>query len=302
MTTVSGSGFEFSIESTGGAWSWAVVSKTIPGVGPFYEVHSIRTPWGSLCQTAIPIPAEVITGMADSIAQIQQQLSPLLALVNPSEISFVISITEGDPNQIIANIPFTNTGSFGSSLTATATPNVPWLKANPGYIGGIGRNEQASFSVTLITGTLLQSGSPYLGVLNLQDNRNPPTVIPIAFSISVLPRPVIAAAPTSINFVWYGSSHTGSGPFTVAISNSGPVNSILNWSASKVQNNSSWLSVVPATGGPLASGASQDVQFSLVSACVPYNPGVYTETVRFSSPNASNHYVDVVVTLTIIDP
>ena len=302
MTTVSGSGFEFSVESTGGAWSWAVVSKTVPGVGPFYEVCSIRTPWGSLFQTAIPIPAEVILEMANSVAQVQQQLSPLLALVNPSEISFVISMTEGDPNQVIANIPFTNYGSFGSSLTATATPNVPWLKASPGYIGGVGKNEQASFSVTLITGTLLQSGSPYLGVLNLQDNRNPPTVIPIAFSISVLPRPIIAAAPTPIGFVWYGSSHTGSGPFTVTVSNSGPVNSILNWSASKVQNNSSWLAIVPATGGPLASGASQDVQFSLVPTCVPYNPGTYTETVRFSSPNASNNYVDVAVTLTVIDP
>jgi hypothetical protein len=156
--------------------------------------------------------------------------------------------------------------------------------------------------VTLISGTLVQTGSPYLGVLNLQDNRNPPTVIPIVFSISVLPRPIIAAAPSPIGFVWYGSSHTGSGPFTVSVSNSGPANSILNWSALKVQNNSSWLAITPSTGGPLASGGSQDVQLSLVPACVPYNPGTYTETIRFSSPNASNYYVDVPITLTVIDP
>lgn len=301
MATVSGSAFEFSLESTGGLWRWQVVSQNVSGAGVFYQVVCVDTPWGSLYQTAIPIPSDVVQAMARGISDMQQQLAPLLALVAPAQTSFVVTITEGDPSLVVASVPFYNAGAFGSSLTATATPGAPWLRADPGQVAGLGKNDQGEFSVTLLTGSLTASGTPYLAVVNLQDNRAPSTLVPLAFSVSVLPRPVIAVDQSSVSFTWYQSTASGDGPLTVNVSNAGPASSSMDWAAAVV-NCSRWLSVAPDSGGPLASSASQAVQLSLVSGSVPSVPGTYSEKVRFSSPSASNGYVDVQVTLNVVGP
>jgi len=299
MASVSGSAFEFSVESTGGLWRWKVVSRNA-GAGVEYDVEDVCTPWGSLYQTAIPIPDAVVTEMAAGIVAMKQQLSPLLVLDDPGNVSFVVVITEGDPNLVVADLPFHNGGAFGSSLTATATPSAPWLKAEPGQLSGIGKNEAGRFTVTLLTGSLLASGAPYLAVVNLQDNRVPSTIIPVAFSVSVLPKPVIAVDQPSLDFVWYQSTSTGTGPFTVHVSNAGPANSTLDWTAGRLHGTSPWLSFSPASGGPLASGDDEAVQLSLVSGSIPSIPGTYADSVRFSCPNSANGYVDVPVTLNVI--
>lgn len=300
MSTVSGSAFEFSLESTGGLWRWKVVSQNIYGAGVFYEVVGVETPWGSLYQTAIPIPADVVTAMAAAIVDIQQQLAPLLVLQNPSQNSFVVTVTEGDPSSVVATVPFYNGGAFGSSLTATSTPSAPWLKSDPGQVGSLGKNDQGQFVVTLLTGSLLASGSPYLAVVNLQDNHLPSTLIPLAFSVTVLPRPTVAVDQTALVFSWYQSTSSGDGPLTVSVSNSGPPNSILDWESGHLHGNSAWFSSSPTSGGPLSSGGSDAVQVSLVPARIPSVPGSYVDVLRFSSPNASNGYVDVSVTLNVI--
>lgn len=298
-TTVSGSAFEFSLESTGGLWRWNVVSKNISGAGVFYEVSDVDSPWGPLFQTQIPIPADVVQAMADGIVDIKQQLAPLFVLGEPSETSFFVTLAEGDPGSVVADIGFFNGGAFGSSLTATSTPSVPWLRSEPGQVGSLGRSDSSAFSVTLLTGSLLASGSPYLGVVNIQDNRVPSTLIPVAFSVTVLPRPVIASSPSSVDFTWYQLTSTGTGPFSVSVANSGPPSSIMDWTSAHLHGTSPWLAVTPDHGGPLASGASSTVQLSLNPACIPSVPGVYRDKVRFSSPNAVNGYVDVSVSLTV---
>ena len=299
MTTVSGSAFEFSLESTGGLWRWKVVSQNISGAGVSYEVSYIDTPWGPLYQTAIPVPADVIQAMAQGIVEMQQQLSPLLALLSPSQVSFVVVITEGDPNLVVADVPFFNAGAFGSSLTATAAPSAPWLRADPGQVAGLGKNDQGEFTITLLTGSLAANASPYLAVVNLQDNRVPSTLISLAFSVSVLPRPAIAVDQTDLSFTWYQSTSSGDGPFTVHVSNAGPPSSSMDWIAALL-NASRWLSFTPASGGPLASSASQAVFLSLNPSCIPPTPGTYVDKLRFSSPSASNGYVDVQVSLNIL--
>ncbi len=298
MSTVSGSAFEFSLESTGGLWRWNVVSRN-GGAGVYYEVSDVLTPWGSLYQTAIPIPADVVSEMASGISQIQQQLAPLLVLEDPDSVSFFVVITEGDPGLVVASVPFFNGGAFGSSLTATATPSAPWLRAEPGQASGLGKNDRGLFSVTLLTGSLLASGNPYLAVVNLQDNHVPSTVIPLAFSVSVLPRPTVAASPASLDFTWYQLTSTGTGPFSVTVSNSGPANSILNWSAARLHCTSPWIQFAPASGGPLASGGSETFSVSLVPSQIPAIPGVYQDPIRGYSSNSSNGYVDVPVVLTV---
>ncbi len=302
MTSVSGSSFEFSLESTGGLWRWMVTSRNTPGIGVYYEVSGVDTPWGPLYQTAIPIPADVITEMASTILQIQQQLAPLLVLDNPSSTSFVVIITEGDPNLSVASIPFFNGGAFGSSMTVTATPGAPWLRSEPGQRANLGKNEPSNFAITLLTGSLLSTNSPYLGVVNLQDNRIPSTLIPIAFSITVLPRPSIVTSVSTAAFTWYQSTSTGTGPVTVGVGNSGGPSSILYWSAAKLTGPSLWFGFTPASGGPLASGDSEPVQLSLSPANIPSLPGLYKEKLRFSSPNSLNGPLDVEVSLTVLAP
>lgn len=298
MSTVAGSCVNFSVESTGGTWSWSVVSRNIQGVGPQYEVIDINTPWGPLFQTAIPLPGDVVTAMGDSLTGVLNQTAPLLALLAWEPTDYVLTITEGDPNQSVADLLFQNVGAFGSYLIASASSSVPWLSPQPGQVGGLGKNQQGMTAVTLITGTLLESGSPYSGIINLQDNRTPPTLIPITFSVTVLPQPVISVAPATLSFVYYQGADSVTGPFNFDVSNSGPASSLLSWSATKV-NSAAWLSLSPTSGGPLASGSSDTVTATVDKTLVPALTGVYNETIQVASPNASNSPVDVSVELTV---
>lgn len=297
-TVVSGGGFDFQVESVHGVWSWRVRTNNLQGVGQLYEVINVTTPFGPLFNTQIPIPGDVVSSMAQSILDLQSQLSPLLAVVPPSSLSFSILITEGDPNQAIGTTEIQNVGAFGSFMTVTATPSVAWLSATPGFVQGIGKNEKAVFSLSLLTSSLLQSGSPYSGVINLQDNRNPPTVIPITVTVTVLPRPVISITPAQIDLTYIVSTSTPGGSQSITIENAGPVGSVLNFDVAKVSGGSTWLDITPTSGGPLESGNTDQVTFSVVVSKAPSAPTVLQETVRISSSNASNSPVDVIVRLT----
>ena len=298
-TVVSGGCFEFQVESVYGTWRWLIRANNLQGVGQLYELINIATPFGPLFQTQVPIPGAVIEAMAQSLSDVQDQLAPLMILVPPSPTSFNLLVTEGDPDQEVGAAEVQNAGAFGSFMTATATPNVPWLSASPSFAQGIGKNEKVTFSLSLFTATLLQSGSPYSGVVNLQDSRNPPTVIPIIVNVTVLPRPVFSVVPPQISLTYVLSTSTPGVPQTTTIENVGPVGSQLSFTVAKVNNNSPWLDIAPLSGGPLASGVTSQLTFSVVSAQAPSAPGTYQETVRISSPNASNTPVDVVVQLTV---
>jgi hypothetical protein len=300
MNIVQGGGFIFQKTSIGGIWRWAIRANNIQGGGQLYELTDINTPYGPLIQTAIPIPGDIITSMAESLSEIQQQLSPLVALIDPSINAYNITIVEGDSNKSVANIGIFNAGAFGSFLTVISTPSVPWLRSSPVSIPGLGKNQSDYFNVTLLTASLFESDSPYLGTVHLQDNRIPATQISLDFIINVLPRPIIAISPPLVNLVYFLSTSSGSSPATVSIQNAGPANSILNWLASKVHNTSPWLTVSPVNGGPLVSSESGDAVFSINPSGIPSTPGLYKDSVRVSSPTASNGFVDIQVELNVL--
>lgn len=296
---VSGGGFEFQTESVQGTWRWTVRANNLQGVGQLYEVVDIGTPHGPLYRTQIPIPGDVVDAMAKSLSDLRDQLAPLLALVSGSQTAFNLIITEGDPDEEIGSVTAQNSGAFGSFMGVTATPSTSWLAVSPTSAQGLGKGEQVTFDLSIFTATLLASGSPYAGVVNLQDDRSSPTVIPIAVTVTVLPRPVIAVSPAQIDLTFVLSTSTAGPPKILSVSNSGPVGSQLEYTVAKVDNNSSWLSISPLSGGPIAPGGSEQVTFSVVAAQAPAVPGTYQETVRVSSPNASNSPVDVVVRLVV---
>ena len=298
-TNLSNGGFTFSINSVGGVWSWAVQANNIQGSNQLYQVADIQTPFGAFVNASIPLPGDVVLAMSDTLQQFQSQLSPHISLLSPGTTTFSQTVTEGDASFIVATVPFQNSGAFGSFLTATATPDSPWLQANPPVIAGLNKNDQGQFSVKLIPAALLAISSPYTGHVNLQDNAASPTTVPLTFTITVLPRPAIATDVTAVSLSYALGTGTPSGAQSVNVSNSGPAGSLLNAVLAKVQNRSPWLAFVPATVGPLVHLASSTVTFSVVPGGVPAIPGTYTETILISSTNASNSPVTVVVTLVV---
>lgn len=300
-TTVSSGGYEFSHDSVGGKWYWTVLASNVRGAGQLYQVSGIRSPFGALAQSAIPIPGDVVLRMADSIQEMQQQLSPLVSLVSPGTTSFSVTVVEGDPATVAAVVPFQNSGAFGSFLTATATPSAAWLKAVPPSVVGLGRSEQSQFTVQVLPATLLATGSPYTGTVNIQDNRQSPTLIPVTVTVTVLPKPSIETSASEVTLTYAIGTATAGSPQTLSVTNDGPSGSKLSVSLAKVQNASPWLSLTPSTLGPLDSGDSSSVTFSVVPGSAPGIVGTYVETVKISSSTASNSPQTVSVKLIVND-
>jgi len=295
---VSGGCYKFSVESVGGSWSWAVQANNTQGAGQLYQVTDINTPYGPLTVIDVPIPSDVIVGMADSITDVQGQLAPLMTLIG-STTSFNVVVTEGDPNVAVGSVTVMNSGAFGSFMTATATAGVQWLSVSPSSHQGIGKNEQVTFDIVLMPASLLATDSPFSGTVTLQDNRVPPTQIPITVSATVLPRPEISVNPSSLGLTFMSSTGVPGGSQQLTISNSGPILSSLEFTLASI-NNESWLSFVPTSGGPLAYGESSIVTVSVsASGAGGLVPGTYSDTIRVSSTKASNSPVDVPVTLTV---
>lgn len=296
--TVKGGSYDFSRSSVGGLWLWTVRANNTQGLGQLYDIIDINTPYGPFVNVQIPIPGDIVLAMAESLQSVQGQLAPFLALTQLTPTSFTVTITEGDLDQSVGSIDFQNVGAFGSFMTVTATPGASWLEAYPEVTQGVGKNETGSVSITLLTSTLLTSGSPYSAIVNLQDNRDPPTVIPITVNVVVLPRPVILVSPATVSLTYIIATSTPGPSQILAIQNSGPLASMLEWTAAKV-NGVTWFDFTPASGGPLASGDSENVTLSVVPTKVPAVPGTYTETLRISSQDASNTPVDVTVILVV---
>jgi hypothetical protein len=242
-----------------------------------------------------PLPGDVVQAMAQSIVSVQGQVKPSMSLISSSV--FTLGITEGDPSVDIGTVQIRNDGGFGSYLSASATPDVPWLSVLTPEIQGIEMGGTASFSIALVPDSMLASQSPYVGHVRIQDVNDSSSFITATVNAIVIPRPAISVSTQNISFSWSYLTPASSTQY-VTVANSGPGTSNLEFSASKISN-VAWLSVSPVSGGPLAAGEFESVVLSIVSTSVPTVVGSYSETVRISSPNASNSPVDVTVTLTV---
>jgi len=290
-----GGGFSFSLGSIGGTWKWTVLASNLQGPGLLYQVQDILTPYGPLTVAAIPLPGDVVQSMAQSVTDVQNQMKPHMTVVS-SQTSFSMGVTEGDPRVNVGSVQIRNDGGFGSFLSATATPDVPWLTVLTPEITGIARGATAQFSFDLVPDTLLATQSPFVGHIRIQDTSDSSSYAIMTVSVLVLPRPAIGVSTQSVALS-YSLETPAPANFYVTVSNLGPGTSSLNYSTLKV-GNAAWLVVAPNSGGPIASGGNELIQLSLalpVSAAL----GEHVETVRISSQNASNSPVDVTVTMTV---
>jgi hypothetical protein len=247
-------------------------------------------------QAAIPLPSDVVEAMAQSISDVRNQMKPRLALLS-TQTSFAIGITEGDPRRNVGSIQVRNDGGFGSFLSVTAVPDVPWLTVLSPSSVGVSKGTTATFSFDLVPTSLLATQSPYNGNIVIRDINDPSTAITVSVSVVVIPRPAISVNTQDISMVWSIINQT---PVVqnLIVSNSGPGTSFLSVSAVKVSQ-VSWLSLSPESAGPLTTGQTTTFTLSVVGSAVPFGLGDYTEIIRLSSQNASNSPVDIRVVLTV---
>jgi hypothetical protein len=288
-----GGGFSFSLNSIGGTWRWTVFASNL---GLLYQVQDISTPYGPMNVAMIPLPADVVQAMAQSITDVKNQLKPLMTLVS-SQTSFSVGVTEGDPRQNVGSVQIRNDGAFGSFLSAMATPDVPWLVVLTPEIDGLARGETATFVIDLVPDQLLAAQSPFTGHVRIQNTADSSSYIIVSVSVLVLPRPAISVNTQSVAMAWSVGTPTPTVQY-ITVANNGPGTSSLDFSIAKVSN-VPWLTVAPESGGPLAAGMTETIQLSIVGISVPASLGEHVETVRISSTNASNSPVDVTVTLTV---
>jgi hypothetical protein len=298
MSTVASGGFRFQKISVGGTWYWSIEANNIQGANQLYYLKDIRTPFGALTDGVdVPIPGDVVCEMASSLANFQQQLAPLLVLVSGQQTTFNVTITQGDPSSSVGSINFMNAGALGSFMTASATPAVPWLSASPTTIPGVGQNQRGQFGLILNPAILTTQTIPYTGIINIQDNRPIPTIIPITVNVTVLPPPIIDVSTTCIQLSWTLINGQNSGSQQLTVTNGGPINSILNFTVAKVTNSSPWLSFTPPVVTGLAGGSNAIITFSLNGTAIPQAAGIYFETILISSQNACSVAVQVQLTV-----
>jgi len=106
-------------------------------------------------------------------------------------------------------------------------------------------------------------------------------------------QPVLSVSTLSITLETTYGSNPGDPP--IAISNTGPANSVLNWSAAA---SAPWIGLSQASG-TVAAGTSTDVVIGADVVGFGLGVGTYEGTITISDPTASNSPQTVAVTLTI---
>lgn len=299
MTNVSGGGFQFQKCSGTGTWTWSVVSQNVSCGGSFF-VTDVLTPYGKFTDVSVPIPADIVLAMAESIVQFETQLIPKLVLLDPAHGPYKLTITEGSPIQTAGMVGVVNAGALGSSMMASASASVPWLFAQPPTIASLGKNQSGVFSIFIRPDITVAAPTPYLATVNFQDNAPAPNLVQVTFEVTVLPRPSISTVPASLHFYYYLSSGSSSGPQVIAVSNNGPSSSALTFRVGKVLCQSPWLLISPVAGGPLDSGQTVSVNFSLDLDRIPQIQGLYNEIVYVVSSDAANSPAPLSIMLEVL--
>ena len=298
MANVSSGGFTFNIASVGGQWSWTVQAQNVQGLGQLYQLVDIATPYGKLTDVAVPLPGDVVTAMAQSLLELQGQLAPSIVLLSGTPTSYSTTVTEGDSAVAVAALGYTNGGAFGSFLSTSSTPDSPWLTVNPPGSTGVGKSQPGTLNIGILPGLMLATSSPYVGHVRIQNSADPTNFVSLAVNVIVIPRPIIQLSVPTVTLTYSISGGLG-GAQQVVVTNSGPATSQLNFTASKVQNQSPWMAFTPSNAGPVGSGGTSPVTFSLINSGLPSVPGIYTETVAIASRTASNSPQQVTVQLVV---
>lgn len=288
--------YQFQFQVSTGIWKWTT-RVDVSGSMPVYQVRDIVSPYGVL-RDSIPIPGQVVQAMGESITQVQQNFPPRILIGPPGSLS--ITVDEGRGFSESEAVPLTNSGIFGSLLSATLSPSAAYVRVTPSTVGSLASNEAGSFDVSVDSTSLLASSSPYSASVTVVDPSatNTPQTLPL--TIIVRPKATIAASVATLTF---SVAKPVSGAFpaipsqTFAVQNTGAAGSSLDFQAQKLTGLSDWLVGFGPTSGTVASSGSQTVTVNVAPAASMMS-GTYEETLRVSG-YSTNSFVDVLVRLVI---
>lgn len=294
-----GSGYNYSLNTSSGTWTWSVDQTTDPSSPEPIIVKDIRSPFGRLDQVQFPIPGSVMTAIYESIQDFQQFLYPDLTFASGSPTSLSITVTQGDPVTAVGLYSITNSGSYGSSLNVSNSVTNSYLSVSPATAGGITKYETSNVQVYVNPLVLSSLSSPYTAAVISTSTTDPSDTLSVPVVITVLPQPTIDVEFPQFYLTYDRTSGTYTTSVTQNIENVGPASSLLTVFISKVINSSPWLSISANTIQNLGSGDVGSFTLDVVSACLPGLDGVYSEVVRVYSSNSTNGPVYFNVALTV---
>lgn len=287
----------FSVTVNGRLWRWKT-RMDVSGATPVFQILDIITPFGML-RDSIPLPGEVVQGMSESIESLMANFKPTILVGPPTSLSFAVD--EGRGFAEGQNVPLTNSGVYGSLLSAILTTSAPYIHVSPSVVGNLASNVAGSFEVQVDSTDLLATSSPYSGTITIQDETatNNPRTLPI--TITVRPKAVI---DTNLDTVYFTVVRPVSGPFPPVsseqfqVQNTGPTGSVLEFQIVRLTGLSqNWLSNFTPVYGTLNASGNQTISV-YVDPVEGLMPGTYEETLRISGYSA-NEYVDVLIQLVI---
>ena len=294
-----GSGYRYSVETSVGIWSWSVDQSTDPSSPEPILVQDLRSPFGRLDQVLVPVPGSVLSAIYESIQDFQEFLTPNLVFSPGSPVSLSLSVTQGDSMTSVGSLVISNNGAYGSTLSIAGSVEDSYLSVNPGYAGGVAKNNTASFTVYVDPNVLDYSSSPYTSTVTFANSNNLLNQVVAPITINVLPQPIIEIEHNQLDFVYNRTSGVFTGPLDQLVYNSGPVASLLTVLISKMSNCSPWLSLSSWTLTNIAPGDFKTVVLSLNNTYFPGLDGVYREVIKVYSPNSSNGSIMFNVVLTV---
>lgn len=286
--------YQFQVSLASGAWKWTT-RVDVSGSQVATQIRDVISPFG-LLRDSIPIPGEVAQAMAESIEQVVNTYAPSI-LLSPTTLSFVVD--EGRGGSAAQPVQVTNNGILGSLLSVQVTASAPYLAATPANVSGLASNVSGTFCVSVDSTDLVAAASPYTATLKVQGHMatNTPQDIPV--EVTVRPKATIFAGATNLEFHVTAPLNGLYPPVPsqiVALSNSGPGTSVLDYQIRQLVG-ASWLAAVSPTHGQISGSTARPITV-LVSPPDGTLPGIYTETLRISG-YSTNMIEDIVVTLRI---
>lgn len=289
--------YQFEQRVPAGVWRWTT-RMDVSSACVVYQILNIQTPWG-LYRDSIPVPGDVVTAMYESIVQLKANFKPTIQVGPPSSLVFDVDEGRGltSPQEVLV----TNTGVFGSMLSANLVSSASYLQVAPTLVGNLASNEGGNFSVMVDSTNLLAASSPYAETVTLQDAdaTNSPQTLPV--TINVRPKAEFELVPTILLFT---VTKPASGPFppiptqSFLVRNVGPVGSVLDYQVQALTCLEPWLAGWSPASGLVPGGTDQSISVS-VQPPENLNPGTYETILRVSGYSVNGH-ADVTIKLIVM--
>ncbi|MEO6688053.1 MAG: hypothetical protein ABIS07_06365 [Dokdonella sp.] len=287
--------------STSPTFSSILLSQTLPGGSTSFQ-PSAALPAGT--QLYWRVTASNLCGTATPSATFNFTTTPPPApviSVTPASISTnaVAGQTTTKPLSIGNTGNATLTWNVDTASADCATPAaVSWLSLAP-TSGSVNASASAANVTVTLNATSLAAGNYTAKVcVHSNDNAHALTSVPVTFTVTAVPAPVINVTPSSLSATAVAGQTTSK---PLSIGNTG--NAALTWNVDMASADCatpaavSWLSLAPTSGGVNAGASAANVTVTLDASTLA--AGNYTAKVCVHSNDSAHALTSVPVTFTV---